>query len=356
MKLLNNIFIEFKELPVEQQLIVAGLVFALSIIALPNALVYALCAVASYKLIENSFWKYVGVIAFSILTITSLTAVNPSEAPTSQSANSRPAQEISETDKLNESEETEDVAVEKNLQEEVGISEVRTEPDAVSVTESSDSKLYDVVKVVDGDTIDVLIDGKTERIRLIGINTPETVDPRKPVECFGVEASNKAKELLTGKRVMLESDASQDERDKYGRLLRYVFLEDRTNFNLLMIKGGYAYEYTYNIPYKYQTEFKESQRQAEINKSGLWGEVCDNFTTNKQAESNATPVTQSESQTSSNSCSIKGNISSSGEKIFHVIGCQSYNKTVIDESEGESWFCSEQEALAAGWRKALNCN
>lgn len=214
-------------------------------------------------------------------------------------------------------------------------------------------KTFDVVKVVDGDTIDVSINGTVERIRLIGINTPETVDPRKPVECFGVEASNKAKLLLTGKKVILENDNSQGERDKYDRLLRYVFLEDGTNFNFLMIKEGYAYEYTYNLPYKYQAEFKKTQKEAEANKVGLWGNVCNGETA--QAVT-TTPATTTQTNGGSDTCTIKGNISSSGEKIFHVIGCGSYNKTVIDESKGEKWFCSEQEALNAGWRKALNCN
>ncbi len=138
----------------------------------------------------------------------------------------------------------------------------------------SQTKYYEVTKVVDGDTIAVNIDGKIEKLRLIGINTPETVDPRKPVECFGIEASNKAKSILTGKRVALESDSTQGELDKYNRLLRYVFLEDGTNFNLLMIKEGYAYEYTYNLPYKYQAEFKEAQKEAMANKTGLWGDKC----------------------------------------------------------------------------------
>jgi len=156
--------------------------------------------------------------------------------------------------------------------------------------------------------------------------------------------------------VLLESDASQDERDKYGRLLRYVFLEDGTNFNLLMIEGGYAYEYTYVVPYKYQAEFKKAQMQAEGSESGLWGEVCQAYSSSATPQTDASTVTTASTPESvSNSCSIKGNISSSGEKIFHVIGCQSYNKTVIDVSKGESWFCSEKEALDAGWRKALNC-
>jgi len=133
------------------------------------------------------------------------------------------------------------------------------------------SSLYKVIKVVDGDTITVDIDGKAETLRLIGIDTPETVDPQKPVEYFGVEASNKAKLVLTGKSVRLEADSTQDERDRYGRLLRYVFLEDGTNFNKMMIDEGYAYEYTYSTLYKYQTEFKQAEVVAKELEMGLWG-------------------------------------------------------------------------------------
>ena len=129
---------------------------------------------------------------------------------------------------------------------------------------------FKVVKVVDGDTIDVEIDGKIERLRLIGIDTPETVDPRKPVQCFGIEASKAAKELLFGKFVSLENDESQGERDKYKRLLRYVFLPDGTNFNLYMIAEGYAHEYTYDEPYKYQADFKQAEIDARNQNKGLW--------------------------------------------------------------------------------------
>ena len=107
---------------------------------------------------------------------------------------------------------------------------------------------YRVVKVVDGDTLDVEIDGKIERLRLIGIDTPETVDPRKSVQCFGREASNKAKELLSGQFVNLESDETQGERDKYKRLLRYVFLPDGTNFNLYMIAEALYHNQQYRHP------------------------------------------------------------------------------------------------------------
>jgi len=148
------------------------------------------------------------------------------------------------------------------------------EPQPQQTTEPSQptSQLFSVVKVVDGDTIKVDINGTTETLRLIGINTPETVDPRKPVECFGIEASNRAKELLSNKKVRLESDPTQGERGIYGRLLRYVWLEDGTFYNKQMILDGYANEYTYNTPYKYQNEFKQAEKEARENKRGLWAD------------------------------------------------------------------------------------
>ncbi|MDP2638396.1 MAG: thermonuclease family protein [Candidatus Levybacteria bacterium] len=134
---------------------------------------------------------------------------------------------------------------------------------------------FKVTKVIDGDTIKALVNDKEETVRLIGVDTPEVVDPRKPVQCFGKEASNKAKEILENKTIRLESDSTQGDKDKYGRLLRYVFLEDGANFNKLMIREGFAYEYTYNIPYNYQSEFKNAEKEARETKKGLWADgVC----------------------------------------------------------------------------------
>ena len=137
---------------------------------------------------------------------------------------------------------------------------------------------FEVVRVIDGDTLTLNISGKKETLRLIGMDTPETVDPRKPVQCFAKEASDKAKAILTDKRVRIESDPSQGERDKYNRLLRYIFLENGTFFNKMMIEEGYAHEYTYHVPYKYQSEFEEAETRARENKRGLWGDVCDGDT------------------------------------------------------------------------------
>jgi len=139
---------------------------------------------------------------------------------------------------------------------------------------------YPVAKVIDGDTISIIKDGKTVTLRLIGLDTPETVDPRKPVQCFGKAASDKAKELLAGKTVRLEFDSSQGLLDKYGRTLAYVFLTDPstplgasgTSFNEYMISAGYGHEYTYNLPYKYQREFKAAEARAREEKKGLWAD------------------------------------------------------------------------------------
>lgn len=131
---------------------------------------------------------------------------------------------------------------------------------------------YPVIRVVDGDTVDVEINEQSERVRLIGLNTPETVDPRRPVECFGIEASNKAKSILSGQKVKIEMDVTQGTRDKYGRLLAYVFLPDGTLFNKMMIEDGYGHEYTYHTPYKYQKEFKAAEVQARESKKGLWAD------------------------------------------------------------------------------------
>lgn len=159
---------------------------------------------------------------------------------------------------------------------------------------------YPVIKVVDGDTLTIDLNGKAETIRLIGMNTPETVDPRKPVECFGVEASNMAKELLTGRQVFIEMDPTQGERDKYGRLLAYAYRDDGFFFNKSMILSGYAYEYTYNIPYKYQSEFKEAQRNAEANQRGLWAPgVCEEKETAPTQQSTPPPAPASTQQTQS---------------------------------------------------------
>jgi micrococcal nuclease len=124
-----------------------------------------------------------------------------------------------------------------------------------------------VVRVVDGDTVVVAPD---TTVRLIGIDTPETVDPRKPVQCFGREASAYAHLLLDGHFVWLEYDPTQGRLDKYGRTLAYVWMPDGRLFNEVMIADGYAHEYTYDLPYRYQDTFIAAERTARESERGLW--------------------------------------------------------------------------------------
>ena len=143
-------------------------------------------------------------------------------------------------------------------------------PAVISGPTKLDGPLYKVVSVVDGDTIKVELNGKKETIRFIGMDTPETKDPRKPVQCYGPEAYSRMQHYAQSKSVRLESDPSQGDRDKYDRLLRYVYTEDGKNIAYQMIKEGYAREYTYSKAYVYQGEFKQAQKYAKDNSQGLW--------------------------------------------------------------------------------------
>lgn len=381
------------------------------------------------------------------------------------------------------------------------------------VTLSASEDRVIVTTVVDGDTFKVQLD-KVESVRIIGIDTPETVHPSKPVQCFGKEASAKLKELLQGKEVALEKNPAED-RDKYDRLLRYVNL-DGVDIGAKMIEEGYAFSYK-QYPHPRLEAYNTLEQAAREENRGLWGSCTEgaefsdvasshpyaqaikwgkesgvlsgypdgtfqpdktvnraeflkivlgakgvdvgsvsdptgfrdmdegawyapyvryakqqgivqgysdgtfkpqqpvNFAealkmayvaldisgdalavgawyepylshakgngvlfqndvdvgtgmsrkdvvwivwklTADTSESSAFSSRPASSAASTGgSCIIKGNISSSNEKIYHLPGCSSYDKTVIDESAGERWFCSEQEATVAGWRKAGNC-
>ncbi len=130
--------------------------------------------------------------------------------------------------------------------------------------------LYKVSYVYDGDTVAILYKGKERVIRLLGVDTPETVDPRKPIQCFGKQASLMTKELLNNKSISLVFDFDREQKDKYSRYLAYVYRDDGLNINKYLIEHGYAREYTYGKPYLKQKEFKKLEKQAKGNKIGLW--------------------------------------------------------------------------------------
>lgn len=139
-----------------------------------------------------------------------------------------------------------------------------------------------VVRVVDGDTIKVDIGGEKYKVRMIGVDTPETVHPKKGVEYYGKEASNFTKKELTEKTIYLQKDVSDT--DKYGRLLRYVWLKKPSSeypkeneikenmYNAILVSRGYARVFTMQPDSKYSDLFLSLERNARQNSIGLWGE------------------------------------------------------------------------------------
>jgi endonuclease YncB( thermonuclease family) len=127
-----------------------------------------------------------------------------------------------------------------------------------------------VTKVVDGDTFHYSVGGETHTVRLLGVDTPETKDPRKPVQCFGTAASAETSSLIDGKIVRLEKDVKADNLDKYGRELRYVYLPDGRMLNRILVAEGFAFA-TPQYPFSLSDEFVNLQKEADNGGKGLWG-------------------------------------------------------------------------------------
>jgi micrococcal nuclease len=138
-----------------------------------------------------------------------------------------------------------------------------------SPTATPSGETATVARVIDGDTIELR---NGQRLRYIGIDTPETVDPGQPVGCYGKEASDRNKTLVEGKTVSLEMDVSEE--DRFGRLLRYVYLTSGEMVNEMLVAEGYAQSSSYPPDIKHQDRFVASQQQARDAGRGLWGVVC----------------------------------------------------------------------------------
>ncbi len=139
-----------------------------------------------------------------------------------------------------------------------------------AILKNNDSRQkYLVSKVTDGDTVEL---SNGQKVRFVGIDTPETVDPRRSVGCFGKQASNENKKLLEGKEVILEKDVS--ETDKYNRLLRYVYLPlpdgSLLFINDYLVREGFAKVYTYPPDVKFNEQFLQAEREARAQNRGLW--------------------------------------------------------------------------------------
>lgn len=130
--------------------------------------------------------------------------------------------------------------------------------------------LYTVTSFVDGDTIRVDMNGHEETVRMIGLDTPETHRPNTPVQCYGPAAAAFTKNTIGNQRVRLEADPKNTNRDRYDRLLRYVYTENNTFVNLALVQGGYGFAYL-SFPFSKADEFASAQADAQTAKKGLWG-------------------------------------------------------------------------------------
>lgn len=207
---------------------------------------------------------------------------------------------------------------------------------------------FPLVSVIDGDTIKIKYNGANENVRFLLVDTPETNHPKLGVQPFGQEAKDFTKQLLEGQdTVFLEFDVSY--RDKYNRLLAYIYTADGKSVQEELLKEGLArVAYIYAPNTMHVDWFESIQKSAQQKAVGIWS--VENYVTDrgydKEAIEESEKVTETDSTKNNDAdCTIKGNINSKGEKIYHTPGQQYYEMTIAEEM-----FCSKEEAEAAGFR------
>ncbi|MCM3783597.1 thermonuclease family protein [Neobacillus mesonae] len=204
-------------------------------------------------------------------------------------------------------------------------------------------------RAVDGDTLKVIYEGKSDSVRLLLVDTPETSHPKLGVQPLGNEAKAYTKKALEeADKIELEFDICGN-RDKYSRLLAYVYLDGVMLQESLLEEGLARVAYIYQPNVRYVDQFEAIQKESQKKGIGIW--EFENYAQEDgfhpaEYESSDKESTISDSQTPpSNSCTIKGNINSKGDKIYHTVDSPQYKAT-----NPEEWFCSEEEAIAAGFR------
>lgn len=213
---------------------------------------------------------------------------------------------------------------------------------------------YELQEIIDGDTIRIKYNGSSEKVRLLLVDTPETNHETLGEQPYGPEAKEFVKELLAGQdTVYLEFDVSY--RDKYKRLLAYVYTKDGISVQEQLLENGLArVAYIYEPNTKHVDLYKSIQETAQKSSIGIWS--VEDYVTNRGYDKEAYyAATKSEkvdegqfnTTTDNSSCNIKGNINAKGNKIYHMPGQKDYENTVAEEM-----FCTEEEAKAAGFIRA----
>lgn len=219
---------------------------------------------------------------------------------------------------------------------------------------------YELQEVIDGDTIRIKYNGSSEKVRLLLVDTPETNHETLGEQPYGPEAKQFVKQLLDDQEtIFLEFDVSY--RDKYKRLLAYVYTEDGISIQEQLLENGLArVAYIYDPNTKHVDWFKSIQKTAQKSASGIWS--VEDYVTNRgydkevyyaaieETKENSkldNSTDKSNSTNNNNSCLIKGNINSKGNKIYHMPGQRDYDNTIAEEM-----FCAEEDAIAAGFKPA----
>lgn len=203
-----------------------------------------------------------------------------------------------------------------------------------------------LVETIDGDTIHVTFNGKSEKVRLLLVDTPETSHPRLGEQPFGKEAKKFTTDKIeNAEKIELEFDIGP-KRDKYYRLLAYVYVDDKMLQEELLSQGFARVAYIYPPNTRYVDQFNKFQKQAQQESKGIWKVVNysqhDGF--HPEVINNQEPMNKLD-----NICNIKGNISSQNEKIYHTPESPWYEST-----KQEIWFCTVKEATSAGFRPPKN--
>jgi len=179
-----------------------------------------------------------------------------------------------------------------------------------------------IIRVIDGDTFDL---ENGERIRLALINAPEY-----PKDCMGVDAKARLEELVLNKTVSIE----RIQKDNFGRIIALVYL-NKLLVNEILVEEGFAYFDGRGVLNINSLNIERAQEKAKLTGRGVWSSLC---------------------QTQKEGCLIKGNYrSADNTRIFHTPDCYNYDKITIKPGTTDRWFCTEQEALNAGFRKSLDC-
>ncbi|WP_059170559.1 thermonuclease family protein [Bacillus sp. FJAT-27445] len=204
-----------------------------------------------------------------------------------------------------------------------------------------------VIKNIDGDTVVISLKGKEETVRLLCVDTPETQHPRLGVQPFGPEASDFAKTVLhKGKEIEVEPGINWG-RDKYGRLLAYLYVDGKMFNELLLEKGLARVAYVYPPNTKYVDRFYKIQDKAKKKGVGIWS--IENYATEEGYQTGIPGKGTNGEKTSNKQARCEGKIKgNANSKIYHVPGGAFY-KTDIKEIV---WFCTENEAQKAGYRKS----